>query len=232
MMDNSLYDRCYYEQEASEVDLFGSVREICLSENIESRIKGPNLSILDVGCGDGYLLTKLQDKSYTKALFASDLSFSRIKKTRANARKGAFLQSSVTAMAFKDNSFDVVTCSELLEHVSDWESALSELIRISKKNIIITVPNEQKLVAVKCVKCGTENYLSGHINSFSENDFLRRINNEARVKIRKFHTIYTYNKLSLKLNKGLRLFLDRMAWKLSRLIPFLKPNYLLIVIQK
>lgn len=231
-METFLYNRHYYEQEASETALFGSGREICLCENIELYINSTDLSVLDVGCGDGYLLTRLKNRPHIEAVFASDISLNRIKKAKVNTHGVIFLQSDVSFLPFKNNCFDLVICSEVLEHVPDWQKALHELIRVAKKNVIVTVPNQQKLVKIRCVKCGTENYLSGHINSFSKKDFLDWLKNIRQVKIKEFHTIYTYNRLSLKLHRKLRLLLDSMAWKLSPLISFLKPNYLLIFIQK
>lgn len=43
---------------------------------------------------------------------------------------------------FKDNSFDTVVIADVLEHVIDPIKVLSEADRISKKQIIITLPNE------------------------------------------------------------------------------------------
>lgn len=43
---------------------------------------------------------------------------------------------------YRDNEFDLVICCEVLEHVNNFEQALKELKRISKKYILISVPNE------------------------------------------------------------------------------------------
>lgn len=44
---------------------------------------------------------------------------------------------------FKDNSFDVVIAFEILEHIpwNDLDKALSELKRVSKKYVVISVPH-------------------------------------------------------------------------------------------
>jgi glycosyltransferase involved in cell wall biosynthesis/2-polyprenyl-3-methyl-5-hydroxy-6-metoxy-1,4-benzoquinol methylase len=41
-----------------------------------------------------------------------------------------------------DKSFDIVSCCELLEHVPDPLAVLKEAVRLARKKIIITVPNE------------------------------------------------------------------------------------------
>jgi hypothetical protein len=43
---------------------------------------------------------------------------------------------------FKDQTFDVVLLSEVLEHVPETTMVVRELFRLSKKAVLITTPNE------------------------------------------------------------------------------------------
>jgi len=42
---------------------------------------------------------------------------------------------------FQDNSFDAVVCTDVLEHLDNFHEAFDELCRVSKKYLIISLPN-------------------------------------------------------------------------------------------
>jgi ubiquinone/menaquinone biosynthesis C-methylase UbiE len=90
-------------------------------------------SIIDVGCGDGFLLKKLKKCGYT-SLFGidinTDFSDDIIKVYTGNLDK----------LPFADKQFDIVLCNHTLEHVLNLPRAISELKRIARNKIIITVP--------------------------------------------------------------------------------------------
>jgi len=52
----------------------------------------------------------------------------------------------INKLKFRNNNFDVILCSEVLEHIKDYKKALKELHRVLKKEgkIIITVPVHQR----------------------------------------------------------------------------------------
>jgi SAM-dependent methyltransferase len=52
------------------------------------------------------------------------------------------LVSDILHLPFEDNAFDLVICSEVLEHVRNHEAAISELVRVLKpgKNLAVSVP--------------------------------------------------------------------------------------------
>lgn len=227
----------YYEIEAEEVNIFGNLREICLSDNILSQIPRSTKTLIDVACGDGYILhqVKKSKKHYVKFLCGLDLSLKRLLKTRKNFVESNLVRGSVFNLPFDNDSFDTVICSETLEHLENYKIALNELIRITEKNLIITVPNEENLTVEKCPKCNHHFYLNDHINSFGAEKLKETIEENSNAFVRrivKFHTVFSYNNKTTKLPIFVRLFLDRTFSHLSKYFPFFKPNYLLLFVKK
>ncbi len=229
----------YYENEAEEVPIFGSLREISLAENIIQALPASAPSagkkIIDIGCGEGYLLYKIQEKFPKAELYGLDLSDGRITTTKGHVPKSYLLRGDVLSLPFADNTFDVVICSELLEHMNEYKEVVAELIRISKKHIIITVPNELKLVSLMCPKCKTKHYLDGHVNFFTEDKLKNIFEEKSGVSVKKtgkFHSIYAYNRLTMKFPLFLRVLFDQTLQKFHKKISFLKPNFLMILVEK
>src|SRR3989344_2984724 len=48
----------------------------------------------------------------------------------------------IYTLPYGNNSFDVVICTEVLEHLDDTEKGLSELVRVTKRSCVLSVPNE------------------------------------------------------------------------------------------
>lgn len=100
------------------------------------------IKVLDIGCGEGFTLKKLEEKKIGKTLIGIDNSNAAIKIGKKiyphlDLRKGDIYQ-----LDFKDGEFDLVICTEVLEHLKDPQSALLEIKRVSKKYIVFSVPNE------------------------------------------------------------------------------------------
>ena len=95
-----------------------------------------NSSIIDLGCGNGYFGVYLEP--VFKKLLSVDASESMLLQNPCENK----LQSEVQNLPLHDNSFDIATCSHLLHHLNenDQISAVKEMIRISKKNIVVFEP--------------------------------------------------------------------------------------------
>lgn len=120
-------------------------------------------TILDVGCGNGAFLNSLPDKYQAVGLDSSQEALKHVK-TKA-------IHGDIAALPFESASFDLVTCLEVLEHLpsSTFEKALRELQRVSKKYIIISVPNNEDLDyhLVICPKCRCWYNPYRHVRSFN-----------------------------------------------------------------
>jgi len=100
------------------------------------------ISILDVGCGEGFTLERLRKAKVGKKLEGVDYLDLAIKLGKKEHPKLVLKKGSIYDLKYKANSFDVVICSEVLEHVEDPQKGLEELVRVSKKYVVLSVPNE------------------------------------------------------------------------------------------
>lgn len=67
-------------------------------------------------------------------------------------------------LPFRDNSFDTVVCSDVLEHIGSHKQAINELLRVARKKVIITVPAYKWLY-------GKYDNLLGHRRRYNANEF-------------------------------------------------------------
>lgn len=122
-------------------------------------------SVLEIGARDCYITRLLVDRF--DQVTALDLSMPVISHQRVRP-----IQGDVTALDFPDRSFDVVVCTEVLEHIAPelLQNACNELARVADKYVVIGVPFEQdiRVCRSRCSHCGKRNPPFGHRNSFSE----------------------------------------------------------------
>lgn len=98
-------------------------------------------SILDAGCGDGVLTHLIENSDLDTEVVGLDITSSKVKNAVEKTRDVEYVIGDARNLPFEDNSFDLVVCTEVLEHIDVYEIALDELVRISSDDIIITVPN-------------------------------------------------------------------------------------------
>jgi ubiquinone/menaquinone biosynthesis C-methylase UbiE len=104
-------------------------------------IEEPPGVILDLGCGTGAMIENLSRIS--KNVIGIDnnrLAISYIKK-RSGVKKVAV--SDARFISMKNNTFDLIIASDLLEHIADDELVLNEINRVLKPGVklIATVPS-------------------------------------------------------------------------------------------
>ena len=61
---------------------------------------------------------------------------------------------SLIEMPFLDKQYDIVVCFQVLEHIPFelFEKALSELFRVAKKSVIISLPNAEAFLKIQIPK--------------------------------------------------------------------------------
>ena len=99
-------------------------------------------NILDVGCGEGFMLKLIHENHPKSKLIGCDLSPKAIEKAKIILPNFDFYVSDGYCIDFPDKTFDVVVCTEVLEHVYEPAKMLAEIKRLSQRYVLLTVPHE------------------------------------------------------------------------------------------
>jgi 2-polyprenyl-3-methyl-5-hydroxy-6-metoxy-1,4-benzoquinol methylase len=143
-------------------------------------------SILDVGCGEGFTLNRLKENRIGKKLEGIEYLQAAIdlgKKTYPDIK---ITKGNIYELPYKDNEFDLVLCTEVLEHLEEPEKALKELVRVSRKYLVISVPNEPFFMLAQMIRGKNWSRFGNdieHINHWTMFGFPQFVKKNSKVKI-------------------------------------------------
>lgn len=115
-------------------------------------------TILDIGCGVGRTMSKFKKFGFkTIGIDNSEASIDFCQKKGLDV-----ILMDASKMNFPNNSFDVVFAEGLLEHFENYEPFVKEMIRVSKKHILLMQPNCHSLCG-KILNIAIEKLTKGNI---------------------------------------------------------------------
>lgn len=123
-------------------------------------------SLLDVGIGAGQIFNVLAKMPSIDKLVGIDV---RWNKKLIRPDRGVLELHNILSLPFEDNSFDTVSCMEVLEHLEiiDFAKGLSELRRVCRSRLIMTIPYKEP------EPVWHHDVAGGHRQSFSEDKIER-----------------------------------------------------------
>ena len=163
----------FYQTDRREAFAKTASRFAYLTRKINKYKKGGRY--LDIGVGDGDLIRQMASHGFE--CFGIDLAEESIGKNiqefknyglNVNLRQG-----NISYIPFEDYSFDVITASEVLEHLdyATLKKGVKEVERCLKNGgiFVATVPVEENLKDNQCYcpRCGNVFHRWGHIQSFN-----------------------------------------------------------------
>ena len=143
----------------------------------------PDETVVEIGCGEGELLSRLVAWRPARRHFGFDVSREILLEARRHPGITVALQSA-ERLALHDGAADVVVASEVLEHLRDPEAALREIARVARRRVILSVPREPIWRVLNCARL---RYLAdlgntpGHLQHFSTGAFVELVARRLRV---------------------------------------------------
>jgi ubiquinone/menaquinone biosynthesis C-methylase UbiE len=128
-------------------------------------------TVLEVGCGEGHLAHQLLAYHRPERFLCTDLSLERVLDDLDPLLE--FQQASAYELPFETNSFDLVICCEVLEHLERPAAGLAEVARVAKTHVIISTPWEPVWRAMNMARGKYWSDLGntpGHIQHFGRRD--------------------------------------------------------------
>jgi 2-polyprenyl-3-methyl-5-hydroxy-6-metoxy-1,4-benzoquinol methylase len=144
-------------------------------------------SILDVGCGEGVLTAQWADRLGDRRIVGIDLDDPKLKAEWEQRRRAnlEYRVEDATNLSFAEGEFDMATAIEVLEHVPDPERTVSEMARVAKRWVLVSVPREPLWRGLNMARGAYLKDLGntpGHLNHWSKRSFVSMLSRHGTVE--------------------------------------------------
>lgn len=155
-------------------------------------------TLLDAGCGEGFVAEALSERLPGVAITGVDVSPEAIAyASQHGSGRVRYGTGSLEALPFDTASFDVVVCTEVLEHLPSPDRALAELRRVARRGVVVTVPFEpvfRTLLAMGMAMGWSPD--PGHINFWTPAQWRRWLRSYDPTARTSTHSLYNVGVLS------------------------------------
>jgi ubiquinone/menaquinone biosynthesis C-methylase UbiE len=150
---------------------------------------------LDVGCHGGFFTSKIKKRLKNAEVYGIDIDDNFIRYCEKIYPQGHWQKADAHKLPFSDRYFDLITCFEVLEHITDPKEALREMRRCLKKEgeLIVLIPTESwlfRIIWYFWIRFGRGRvWYKAHINQIKSNELASILKNMGFeiLKIKKSH---------------------------------------------
>jgi SAM-dependent methyltransferase len=113
-------------------------------------------TLLEVGCGTGFLAHTMCP--YARRVYGIDISEENLRAAGRSVPDAVFFLGDARCMPLSDGAVDVVSCCELLEHLTDYREGLTELDRVLRPGglLLLTFPIRPQLPTTRLLAAAAD----------------------------------------------------------------------------
>lgn len=129
-------------------------------------------TVLDAGCGEGYVYRGLKVRGVAAPWRGVDLSEGAVSFAAARSPEAHWGTADLRQIPAGDASAELVLCSQVLEHIPQPETVRDELARVSGRWLLISVPLEPIFRSICALTVATGiGQDPGHVNFWTPRQF-------------------------------------------------------------
>ena len=132
----------YWQGRSSSGDLDHNARFPNEITEVVAPLLNKGIRVLDIGCGNGSL-SKIAESKFQE-VHGCDIALTALQEARIRGMRTICVDlNTIIPLPYQDESFDAITCLEVLEHVLDPFNLLKDLHRVlrPKGQVLLTTPN-------------------------------------------------------------------------------------------
>ena len=153
----------------------------------EDLLAGEGKKALDVGCAYGYTSRVLADLGYQT--FGVDISAFGTEQAKKLCSTQFLVCDAQTTLPFKAESFALVTCFDVLEHLLFPEKALLCMFSVCKSTFVCTTPNKK---VEKPIRKLMRDYDETHINVKLPSQWQKCVTSNLQCRELRVETFYDF----------------------------------------
>ncbi len=148
-------------------------------------------TVLDAGCGEGYVFRGLRDRGVHTAWEGVDFSDGAVRFAAARHPDARWSVGDLRTMTRPSRSAELVLCSQVLEHIPEPERVRDELARVSARWLLISVPLEPVFRSICSLTIATGiGQDPGHVNFWTPRAFRKFLGPVGRLAHWEWTSVY------------------------------------------